>query len=182
MAPVEWERFITNRTLGVLSVLCFAYFAFYQLSPPAHSVRGISKTKNTGTFDLDLYSPDEVHPRLEKFGPDGRQSYASLLLIDLFFPLAYVPISTLAIAGALQESGRLNGPLRWLPFIAPITGLADWTEGAALLTLIRRYPEHSDVTAAAASVATAVKLLLLALIIMFVFVGIAHKLYNRRRV
>lgn len=129
------------------------------------------------------YTAALLYGELDRYGPEGRDLYASFLVGDS----VYAPVYAIALAVSIGYAARRvlpTAPLaRWLAAVPLATGAADWLEDGALGAALLLYPERLDGLVAVASGVTMVKLLLawtaVALTVVGV-IGIAYRILRER--
>lgn len=177
------NRYFTGKTVLLflfLTLLIYVYMLFV-------SMPGIA-VFSSGLPILDLktgYDYEYVVRLLETLGEEGRSAYLfPQLILDMFFPLAYVPFFVL-LSGLLLKRGKLiRTALNYTLFIPVITGLADYGENISSIILTNSFPDISSSLVEFASACTILKsfglvLSILLLILYWVISCIRRNKLNR---
>ena len=106
----------------------------------------LARLGGAAILDMQIgYTPEDAYALLEALGTDGRQAYATMLLIgDTLFPISY---SLLFAAIAAWLLARVAPPDHWiqkLSLIALIGGISDIAENMSILTMIFAFPQRLD--------------------------------------
>jgi hypothetical protein len=124
-------------------------------------------------------TPADVDAALSAYGESGRALYRRVLLVDLLFPLVYVPPLALSTAFAAPK-------LRWLrryayiAVVLPIVGgLFDWGENLTLLVQVSQFPNHTYLVSWIAGAMTLLKFT--TLIASVAIIGLGLVAYARTR-
>lgn len=109
-------------------------------------------------LDIRLgYTFAEVEQLFTVLGEQGRQSYTTLQVLDLIFPLAYGMTLTLALTGVITRlfpEGHTMEKAVSLPILGMIF---DYLENITIATLIASYPNLSPLAVSIASIFTQLK-------------------------
>lgn len=109
---------------------------------------------------LDLMpwrTPADVDAAFFVYSESGRAFYRRVLLVDLLFPLVYVPPLTLSVAFSAPMLRRLRRFAYILPLLPIAGGIFDWGENVLFLTQLRRFPDQGEFTSWIAFVMTLLK-------------------------
>ncbi len=135
------------------TLLIYVYMFFISMPAIASFSSGLP------IFDLKPgYNYTYAIKLLETLGMEGRLTYLfPQLILDMFFPLAYVPFFVL-LSGLLLKKNKLYGTaFNYTLLIPVITGLADYGENISSIILINSFPDISVSLVEFASACTIVK-------------------------
>jgi hypothetical protein len=117
-------------------------------------------------------TPAEPDTALEAYGPDGRDFYRNVLLVDLFFPIVYSVFLALSVAFAAPKIPRLRPFANLAPLLPIAGGMFDWGENILFLTQLSRFPDQGDFLSWAACVMTFMKFAALGLSVAIIAWGL----------
>ena len=110
--------------------------------------RFLEITNEIGLLDMTtFYSAEQAYEMMGQYGPDGRDYYNYIQIIDFFFPVAYALFFALLITYLLQRRNWLETRWRWLTLIPLVAGFCDWLENTGIFIMLRRYPASFDIVA-----------------------------------
>jgi len=141
---------------------------------------------SNGTPPLDMtvgYSPEEAYQILGQYGQAGRDFYNYFQLADFFFPIVYSLLLMVLIFRLVSANNLSQSPLRWLIYLPLAAGFCDWLENLGIFTMLRFYPQRSDIIAIMTNLACVVKfsgiilsmILVLVLFIAFLIRKMIHR-------
>ena len=132
---------------GTLLVTLVATAAFLFLVFPHLPINGEMLDTKPG------YSFEEAMASMERYGPDGRTTYAwGSMLLDTLFPLVYVTL----FAGLIHRF-RLTEGTWWLAFVPVVAGIWDILENVQITAMLIGYPDVAPSQVVWASTFTTVK-------------------------
>ena len=176
------ERYFTGKMVLIFLLLSVAVYLYMNMvSMPR--IAAFSQDMLMLDLKSEGYDYAYVKNLLDVLGEQGRSAYLfPQLILDMFFPLVYVPFFVLLI-GYFLKKGRLSGTVHKFSLLIPIlTGLADYGENTASILLIHSYPHISEGMVQFASVCTVVKSIGLVIsLLLVVFYGVLSLFYRRNR-
>lgn len=148
---------------------------------------GIAKlremTGGIGMLDMELfYSPAQAYTNIDSLGPDGREFYVWLLVLDFAVILAFGLMQSAFTTLLLQ---KLSVPEKWLRLnLLPFArGMCDVLENCCLLFIVCHYPTTFEGIARIANIMTMLKWLTMAAsmgVILLALIGLGWKTVMRR--
>ncbi len=152
------------------TLLIYVYMLFISMPAIAAFSSGLP------IFDLKTGGYDYTYAikLLETLGAEGRLAYLfPQLVLDMFFPLAYVPFLVL-LSGLLLKKSKLYGTaFNYTLLIPVISGLADYGENISSIMIINSFPNISVSLVEFASACTIIKSIGLVLsILMLILYGV----------
>ena len=182
--PAGNSRFFTF--LGRVPVVISLFFTMLILSILLNNVlfpseRIALRDKPLPDFDM-IQKPGETLQSIRDFGPDGRKVYTKLMVVDMFFPIAY----GLFFAGLLSYLLMgLKLSNRLIPWLGLIPGILDISENICFYTLVLSYETGSKTVEYFAAFLTPAKYIIMlnAMIVGTVLAvrNITKRLYARLR-
>jgi hypothetical protein len=137
-----------------------AAFAFFLAGPLRWQAARTERYAGAeGAPDTRLwYTPEYLHRTAERFGPDGRRSYAvSRATFDVAWPVVYTTSLTTVLTVLLRDRAP-EGSRRRLANVLPVAAFAfDMAENAAVSTVMLRHPVPTPVVEQVAPVMTLAK-------------------------
>lgn len=151
------EKHFSGKKVLIFFLLTLAiYMYMYFFSMPYIAVYACG----TPIFDLKAEGYDYLYTMkfLETLGEEGRSVYLfPQLMLDMFFPLVYVPFLVLLLGLFLKKS-RLTASFLCFGLLIPVlTGMADYGENISAICMIRSYPDISETIVRFASICTMLK-------------------------
>jgi hypothetical protein len=138
--------------------------------------RFLEMTNKTDLLDMTtFYSAEQAYEMVGQYGPDGRDYYNYIQIVDFFFPAAYALFFALLITYLLQWRNWLETPWRQLALIPLVAGLCDWLENAGIFIMLRRYPAPFDIVAQMTNIFCVLKFALIgsSMLVVLVLLGIS---------
>ncbi len=133
-------------------------------------------TNETDLLDMTMfYSAEQAYEMVGQYGPDGRDYYNYIQIVDFFFPVVYALFFALLITYLLQRRNWLETHWRRLALIPLVAGLCDWLENAGIFIMLRRYPVSFDIAAQMTNMVCILKfgLIGLSMLVVLVLLGAA---------
>jgi hypothetical protein len=119
------------------------------------------------------FSADDLHARLDAFGPEGRRLYAYAELVDLVYPLVYAvtfaTVLALAVKRLFGEESRA-ALVTLLPFAALV---ADYVENAGIFATLSAWPARAGAAESIASMGNHLKWALAGPAVVLMGIGLA---------
>jgi hypothetical protein len=136
---IRWTTFLAAAALVFI-------FSKYEFGPRKYPVK---------TLDgRCLYKPSAVAGILKQLGDAGRAQYLDQeTTIDLIFPMMYGLMFVTAIVSLIPGAAAP----RWLVVLPVLTVLADYSENATVIAMLKRYPGDLGVLPWIASAASGTK-------------------------
>ena len=154
----KYARPLTILLFFVLVILFEIVFMVF-LGP-----RFLEMTNETDLLDMTtFYSAEQAYEMVGQYGPDGRDYYNYIQIVDFFFPAAYAFFFALLITYLLQRRNWLETPWRRLALMPLVAGLCDWLENAGIFIMLRRYPASFDIVAQMTNIFCVLKFALIGL-------------------
>ena len=126
----------TTRAFILLLVVYAAVFGAIIFS------MGQISTHTGGYSILDFeigYSPAKVEEILSSYGAEGMRLYTRIQLFDLVNPALYA----LVLAVLTYKVWQTRGP-KWLPLVALLGAIGDYSENVTLFLIVRSFPNVSE--------------------------------------
>jgi hypothetical protein len=143
---IAWlDRLATGRAVAALLVIDLALFASVNLLSFPLSVPDMKALTGASYLDMcALCSADDVIRQLAGFGDAGRAQQLRLAVsLDIAIPLVTCAFGTLALVRFTR------GHRRWPIYLPALAAVLDLAENAAIVALIRTYPDVPRSLAAA---------------------------------
>ncbi len=178
------QQLAQGRIILVLFGISFVILLVLDFTDVPFGVRALAAQAG-GLPILDMrssYTPNEAYALFDALGAQGRQLYATMILVaDIILPAAYTLFFATLIAWLVR---RLVAPdhiaqrLSFVPFLALV---GDWGENICFLTMISFYPTRLDSVAQIANVLTILKSVGLALCALIIIVLLLAVVWRGKR-
>ncbi|HEX3048030.1 MAG TPA: hypothetical protein VHY08_24975 [Bacillota bacterium] len=146
----SWKKVIILFLGGILLATCFISMFF-----------GLLKMDPKATMDSNgYYDSVKFYQLLEQQGPDGRQSYLILHLIDYLFIIVYT-LLLISILYLLLRKVTKSNQLKYLSFIPWLIALSDLVENLSVDISILIYPRKITFLASISGYFTVAKMMIL---------------------
>jgi hypothetical protein len=148
---------------------------------------GLSRIKpyaqGTNILDVELfYTSEQAYQRLALFGAQGRAVYFNILMGDLIYPALLDSLLSVSITLLFRRLNFSGAYWKYLGLLPLANMVLDYTEDALLLSLLRNYPDHLPLAAAAAGVVTLAKNIAGVLSFLALGFGVLALLFRQGRV
>ena len=124
------------------------------------------------------YTVDQAYGMLEALGEAGRSFHLTKIMpLDIFFPIGLMLFLTSWLSLLLKNLMGDGSVLRFLPLVAVVNMLLDWSENIGITLMLVNYPKRLETVCRITSSVSAVKMVcvktavvvLLVLFVWFVF-------------
>ena len=111
-------------------------------------------------------------------GENGRETYlTNQILVDMIYPLLFGLGYCLLLGYFLKKLNKLNIPYLYLCLLPIIAGIADYLENFGIITMLKSYPELTEITVKTTSSFSLIKSIttssfFIVLIVMLIILGI----------
>jgi hypothetical protein len=140
------QQHATGRAvLVLLGIFVALVFILNFTDLPLSSRALLAQSRGLVILDANIgYSPDEAYALFEALGPEGRQLYRYLHLVDLFFPIIGMLFFATLIAWLLRHIVSPHHPAQRLILFAPAGMLADYAENICIWLMMLAFPQRLD--------------------------------------
>ena len=134
------------------------------------------------------YDLNYVSELFISLGEIGREFYlTNQIPVDMVYPLLFGLTYCLLLAYFLKKLNKLNTPFNYLCIIPIIAGIADYLENFGIITMLKNYPELTEITVKTTSSFSLIKsistsVFFIVLIIMLIILGIKFMKRNKTSV
>ena len=124
------------------------------------------------------YDFNYVNELFSSLGENGRETYlTSQIPVDMIYPLLFGLTYCLLLGYFLKKLNKLNSPYLYLCLLPIIAGIADYLENFGIITMLKNYPEITEINVNITSIFSLIKsistsLFFIVLIIMLIIIGI----------
>lgn len=144
----------------------------------------ISKTMelSNGMKLLDMmptgYDLNYVSELFSSLGEIGRETYlTNQIPVDMIYPLLFGLTYCLLLAYFMKKLNKLNTPFTYLCLLPIISGIADYLENFGIITMLKSYPELTEIAVKTTSSFSLIKsistsIFFIVLIIVLIILGL----------
>ena len=131
------------------------------------------------------YNLNYVSELFTSLGENGRLTYLSNQIpIDMIYPLLFGISYCLLLGYFLNKLNKLNSPYIYMCVIPIIAGIADYLENIGIITMLKNYPELTEVAVKTTSSFSLIKSIststfFIVLIVMLIILGIKFMKRNK---
>ena len=131
------------------------------------------------------YDLNYVSELFISLGEIGREFYlTNQIPVDMVYPLLFGLTYCLLLAYFLKKLNKLNTPFNYLCIIPIIAGIADYLENFGIITMLKNYPELTEITVKTTSSFSLIKsistsVFFIVLIVMLIILGIKFMKRNK---
>ncbi len=131
------------------------------------------------------YDLNYVNELFTAIGENGRLTYLSNQIpVDMIYPLLFGLSYCLLLGYLLKKMNKLNSQYIYLCLIPIIAGIADYLENIGIITMLKNYPELTEVAVKTTSSFSLIKSIstsafFIVLIVMLIILGIKFLKSNK---
>ncbi|PIA77423.1 hypothetical protein BFR04_08220 [Gaetbulibacter sp. 4G1] len=124
------------------------------------------------------YDLNYVSELFSSLGENGRMTYLNNQIpVDMIYPLLFGLSYCLLLGYFLKKLNKLNSPYTYLCLIPIIAGIADYLENLGIITMLKNYPELTEITVYATNMFSVIKsistsIFFIVLIVVLITLGI----------
>ncbi|PWL39922.1 hypothetical protein DKG77_03585 [Flagellimonas aquimarina] len=124
------------------------------------------------------YDLNYVSELFSSLGENGRMTYLNNQIpVDMIYPLLFGLSYCLLLGYFLKKLNKLNSPYTYLCLIPIIAGIADYLENLGIITMLKNYPELTEITVYATNMFSVTKsistsIFFIVLIVVLITLGI----------
>ncbi len=151
-----WKTFVA-------ALLIYIVFGAVVMPKGAQMMQQISG-KNVEILDLQFgYTPEKARAIISQYGDNGRAFAAKFELIaDTFYPISYTFLFLMIMGWVFKLLAPYGFRIRYIHLLPFLVMLADYSENACIVSMLKGYPDISDRLATISSLFTSLKWSLLA--------------------
>jgi hypothetical protein len=146
-----WKTFLP-------ALLVYAVFAGYVMRHGAERIEEISG-KKIEILDIQFsYTPERAKAIIAQYGDAGRDFAATFELIgDTLYPITYTFLFLVIMAWVFKSLSVYGFRVRYIHLFPFLVMLADYSENACIIRMLRTFPDFTDNLAQLSSFFTSLK-------------------------